>query len=51
MSLRVLVHEMQDSMFILSNYYISMYGLPEIVESNMLVKKVTIKLERKPICP
>ena len=51
MSLRVLVHEMQDCMFILSNYYISMYGSPEIVESNMLVKNVTIKPERKPTCP
>lgn len=51
MSLRVMVYEMQDCMFILSNYYISMYALPGIVESNMLVKNVTIKLERKQTCP
>ncbi len=45
MSLRVLAHKMQDSMVILSHYYVSMYGLPGIMESNMLVKKVTIKPE------
>ncbi len=44
MSLRVLTHEMHDYMLILSNYYISMYDFPVIMESNMLVKKVTIKL-------
>lgn len=44
MSLRVLALEIKDCVLILSNYYISMYDLPEIMVRNMLVKKVTIKL-------
>ena len=44
MSLMVLTHEINGFMLIISNYYISMYNSPEKMESNMLVKKVTIKL-------